>query len=821
MDGQHGAGAPEQWEADVVLADGGTARIRPIRPSDAGALSAMHRSQSDESRYFRFFAPMPELSPRDLERFTRVDHADRVALVTLLGDAIIAVARFDRVEPTVAELALMVADAHQGRGLGAILLEHLASIARERGITCFVAEVLPANTRMLALLERSGYRVRQRLDDGVVLIEADLAETAASARARQRRADRASRQAIGRLLEPGSVLIAGVSSTRDSPGGRFLRALDCSPFTGAIHVVTRDAFEVAGHEAHASIRDVPGPVDLAVLAVKPEDCLAAIDECALIGVRTVIVPTEGFADAGDAGLRLQRRLVARARHHGIRVLGPAAFGVLRTGEGAMNLSLAPYLPRGGETALAAQSSALAAMVLAGADDRGIGIAEFVAAGSRADLSILDCLARWEDDGRSGPIGLVLESVAQPRALLARIRRIARERPVVVLSGCGERSATPPGHDVPTSDLPSAVLPQLLDAAGAVRVGSTEQLLDAIDLLDREGVPAGSRIGVIANSPALGTALCDAVAATGLPVAGESSSVPLTDDRRMVVRAVTRMAAPGGVDVIVIGILDPLTPDLAALAREIGEVARGSGVSAVLCVVSHASRFDELHREARADRHLPPVHATPERAVQAIAGAVAAARRSSQQGSGAERPLEVSAGVDLAAASLCTAELLDRRGILDLDPSQSARLLAHVGITVTETEHAEPALALGMRTDPLHGRIVSLSAAERSAKSLGDIAYALAPTAPADAEHMLAVARSVDALLASRTERGAVRDLLVRIGLLIDALPQIASLDLAIPAPVAPQGGTMLQVTSARLTLAVPIDVEAGLRRHLRRPGIDR
>src|SRR5690554_4456902 len=130
-DGGVRRGYPAHWEADVVLRDGVPAHLRPIAPSDAEALQEFHTGQSERSVYLRFFAPMERLSPADLERFTHVDHRDRVAFVVVVPvedrERIIAVGRFDRVAESSAEVAFTVADAHQGRGLGSVLLEHLAA----------------------------------------------------------------------------------------------------------------------------------------------------------------------------------------------------------------------------------------------------------------------------------------------------------------------------------------------------------------------------------------------------------------------------------------------------------------------------------------------------------------------------------------------------------------------------------------------------------------------------------------------------------------------------------------------------------------------
>ena len=123
-------GYPTEWEADVLLADGGVARLRPIRPDDARLLVEFYDRVSPESKFLRFFAPYPRLSRRDVIRFTNVDYIDRVALIITLGTKMIAVGRYDRVEDDEAEVAFLVEDAHQGRGIAQLLLEHLADAAR-------------------------------------------------------------------------------------------------------------------------------------------------------------------------------------------------------------------------------------------------------------------------------------------------------------------------------------------------------------------------------------------------------------------------------------------------------------------------------------------------------------------------------------------------------------------------------------------------------------------------------------------------------------------------------------------------------------------
>src|SRR5215204_288071 len=117
-----------RWEGDVVLSDGGTVHVRPIRPSDREEYVRFHGGLSSESIYYRFFSPKPRLTDRELQRFTNVDFHDRVALVALLGDDIVAEARFDRWRgKDEAEVAFTVDDAHHGRGIATVMLEHLAA----------------------------------------------------------------------------------------------------------------------------------------------------------------------------------------------------------------------------------------------------------------------------------------------------------------------------------------------------------------------------------------------------------------------------------------------------------------------------------------------------------------------------------------------------------------------------------------------------------------------------------------------------------------------------------------------------------------------
>jgi GNAT superfamily N-acetyltransferase len=159
----------------VTLRDGARVELARMQPSDAGRLDRFHHTLSIETTHFRFFSVHPELSPTELHWFTHVDHRDREAIVALNGEDIVGVARFDRIAGTSdAEVAFVVADSWQGRGLGGILLRHLEARARRVGIRRLVAQTLASNQRMLAVFRHCGLPVAQRFEDGVINVTIDL-----------------------------------------------------------------------------------------------------------------------------------------------------------------------------------------------------------------------------------------------------------------------------------------------------------------------------------------------------------------------------------------------------------------------------------------------------------------------------------------------------------------------------------------------------------------------------------------------------------------------------------------------------------------------
>jgi acetyl coenzyme A synthetase (ADP forming)-like protein len=510
---------PAHWESDVVLADGGTVHVRPIRPTDAAALVAFHSRLSPEAVYYRFFAPHPALTDAEVARFTGVDHVDRVALVAELGDELLAVARYDRLpeDPHRAEVAFVVSDRHQGRGIGTALLEHLASAARERGITRFAAETLATNAKMLDVFRMAGFDEQTRMGDGVVMVELTIEPSDRALAAVEQREQRAEALSVARLLVPRSVAVIGASRKPTTVGNQVFRNLLAGGFVGPVYPVNPGAAHVASVKAYPTVLDIPDEVDLAVVAVPAAAVTEVVRQCAEKGVAGLVVLSAGFSEVGAAGAAAQRDLREFVRRNGMRLVGPNCIGVANTAVG-LNATFSPYPPRPGRIAMQSQSGALGIAILERSARIGIGVSSFVSVGNKADVSGNDLLQYWETDPGTDVILLYLESFGNPRKFSRIARRVSRRKPIVAVksgrSAAGSRAAS--SHTAAMAS-PDVAVDALFRQTGVIRVDTLDDLFDVALLLASQPLPAGRRVAIVGNSGGPGILATDACEGAGLAI----------------------------------------------------------------------------------------------------------------------------------------------------------------------------------------------------------------------------------------------------------------------------------------------------------------
>ncbi|MCF6377602.1 bifunctional GNAT family N-acetyltransferase/acetate--CoA ligase family protein [Nocardioides KLBMP 9356] len=518
---------PRHWEADVLLRDGRTAHIRPMQPDDRELLVDFYSRVSDQSKYYRFFSPMPELSDRDLDRFTQVDHRDRVALILLVAGHMIAVGRYDMIRPGYAEVAFLVEDKHQGRGIGQLLLEHLAQAGRERGIEEFVAEVLPDNQAMIHTFKDAGYQVKSAFEDGVMELVFRIDPTDTAIGVMEQREHRAEYASIERFFRPRSVAIIGASRRQDTIGRALVRHMVLGNFAGRIHVVNPTADSVAGMPAWKTVAEIPGDVDVAIVAVPAESVQDVVLDCAAKGVHGLVVISSGFAETGEEGRMRQRRLVGLSRSYGLRLIGPNALGVINTDpEVSLNASLSSVMPPRGRAGFFCQSGALGTAILEKVQNRGLGLTTFVSAGNRADVSGNDLLQYWEEDDATEVVLLYLESIGNPRKFSRVARRVSRRKPIVAVRSGRSSQGVPMGHAVRKIGAPAEAVDAMFRQAGIIQVESLEEMFDVAQLLAHQPLPRGRRVAIVGNSDALGLLAADAANSVGLVV---NKQVPLGAD----------------------------------------------------------------------------------------------------------------------------------------------------------------------------------------------------------------------------------------------------------------------------------------------------
>lgn len=524
------SGYPAQFDADVVLSDGGTVLIRPILPDDQAALSRFHEGLSPESVYLRYFAPHPELSEAELEFLTTVDYRWRMALVAILGDDIVGVARYEGEEGSrSAEVAFLVDDHHHGRGIGTLLLEWLAAAARGAGISDFYATTLWENKRMLAVFKEAGFPTKQIVGGGEVSVRFPVAQCHDLALAIAKREHRAEARSVGRLLAPRSIAVIGAGQSPTGIGHQVFRNLLGGDFQGPVYPVNPKSAHVGGVRAYPSVLDIPDDVELAIICVPATTVPDVIAQCAAKKVGGIVMITAGFAETGGEGAAAERDLIRLAHRHGMRVIGPNCMGVINTAPAvAMNGTFAPFAPLPGRVALGSQSGAIGIAALERSTRLGLGISTFVSVGNKADVSGNDLLQFWEDDPGTDVILMYLESFGNPGKFHRIAQRVARRKPIVAVksgrSQAGSRGAS--SHTAAMAS-PDRAVDALFEQTGVIRVDTMEQLFDTAAVLAHQPLPGGRRVAIVGNSGGPGVLAADACEAAGLQVPELSAATQAT------------------------------------------------------------------------------------------------------------------------------------------------------------------------------------------------------------------------------------------------------------------------------------------------------
>lgn len=710
-------------EVDVALRDGAPIHVRPVRAEDLPAVRAFLESLSADSRRMRFFTPAADLAAA-ARWAAEVDRHERDGLLALTGDGEIAGhAAWARLTPDSAEVAFEVAETMRGRGLATILLAHLAFGARAQGIATFVAEVLPDNHKMLGVFRESRLPLLVSSEPGVLTVEMPTAFTD-EARERFRQRERnAAVNAMDAVLRPRAIAVVGASPDPETIGGAVFANLVAGGFTGALHAVARRGRAIGEHQCHRTLDEVPGEIDLAVLAIPVGEVPEIARACGARGVRALVVLAPGFAERGAEGAERQRELLSVCRGSGMRLVGPNCLGVLNTDPRVrLDATFAPTRPPAGGVGLLSQSGGVGIALLEQARALGLGISAFASVGNKADLSGNDFIEWSEQDDRTRAILLYLESFGNPRKFGRIARRVGQRKPIVAVKAgrttTGARAAS--SHTGALVAGSERAVAALFRQAGVLRVDTLGELFDLAALLERQPLPAGRRVAVVTNAGGPGTLAADACHAAGL----ELPALPEALRRRLAAIAPESAGLANPVDLLV----DAAPAAFAAAIEEIGASGTVDAVIAVF-VARPFARAEEvalaLRRAAGAlsgrlpllpvfmtaaavdlgdaadDAHALPRFRYPEDAARALGRAADHAQwRATPRGS---VPDYDDARLDEASAIVARA-LAAQPGGGWLDPLQTHHLLDCHGLPLPAQRVVRSPTAAARATSELGGRV---------------------------------------------------------------------------------------------------------------------
>lgn len=671
------------------------------------------------------------------------------------------------------------------------------------------------------------------------------------------------------FFRPRSIAVIGASHDRETVGGNLFRNITDADFNGPVYPVNKNATFVQSIAAYKSVLDCPGPVDLAYIAVPAKAVIGAAKECVQKGVRALVIISSGFAETGKEGATLQEELMKFCKESGVRMIGPNCMGIINTDPRIrLNGQIAGYRVMPGKIGFWSQSGALGIAVIDLANKLGIGVAEFVSAGNRADVSGNDVVEYWEDNENVGIILLYIEWFGDPRRFARLAKRITKRKPIVAVksgrSTAGFRATqSHTGALVAASDV---TVDALFKQCGVIRTDSLEEMFDVAALLTTQPVPMGNGVAIITNAGGAGILATDACESTGLevpelseetqgklrkfllPIASTKNPVDMTGSATATDygNAIRAVADDPEIDSLMVIFIPPLPERPAEVASEMLRAAKeikrklpiistfmaSKGVTTQLSdgVVSIPTYpFPEVAAQSLAKatdygKWLNKPHsAQPNFTVEkveaaAVVSAAVANREEWLSASSTEALLKcygISTAKFLQAENPQEAELAAARfsgkvalkvtgpGLLHktnvggvkvgLEPSavrsaaeeMATRLrqnnITTSGFMIQEMVSGGVEMFVGITNDPLFGPLIACGAGGTLVEMIRDVSVRLTPLTEADAEEMVHSLKTYQLLEGYRDgpryDVKALQDVVLRLGQMVEEIPEVAELDL--------------------------------------------
>ncbi|MFZ1505715.1 MAG: bifunctional acetate--CoA ligase family protein/GNAT family N-acetyltransferase [Anaerolineae bacterium] len=316
-------------------------------------------------------------------------------------------------------------------------------------------------------------------------------------------------QPLDAIFNPQSVALIGATEKAGSVGRTILWNLISSPFGGTVFPINPKRPNVLGIKAYPNIREVPDPIDLAVIVTPAPTVPDIIGECVEAGVRGAIVISAGFKETGSEGVALETQIMAQARNK-MRIVGPNCLGVMNCLTG-MNATFANAIARPGKVGFISQSGALCTAVLDWSFKQNVGFTAFVSIGSMLDVGWGDLIHYLGDDPRTESIVIYMETIGDARGFLSAAREIALTKPIIVIKpGRTEGAAKAAASHTGSLTGSDEVLESAFRRSGVLRVNSISDLFYMSEVLSKQPRPTGGRLTIVTNAGGPGVLATDAL-----------------------------------------------------------------------------------------------------------------------------------------------------------------------------------------------------------------------------------------------------------------------------------------------------------------------
>jgi acetate---CoA ligase (ADP-forming) len=427
---------------------------------------------------------------------------------------------------------------------------------------------------------------------------------------------------LGFFFNPAGVAVIGASDTRGKLGNEILKNLVQGAFPGALYPINPKSERILGLDCHKSVKDIAGPVDLAVVIIPARFVPQAIQECGERGIKGAVVVTGGFSEAGAEGAELQKTLAKVAAEYGVRVIGPNCQGV-NNPYGSLCASW-PLLTRRGRVAVISQSGTVGAAMMDWFSVEELGVSSFVSLGNRADVDEIDLIEYFERDENTKVIAVYIEGIKDPVRFRKTLESV--KKPVVVLKS----GRTPRGMVAAESHTKSlagtdAIYASLFKRHGICRADTIEEFYDFAKAFAYLKPPSGNRIVFITTSGGAAILATDSAEQEGI----ETAPLPkeLADSLEGVIPAHAIRSNPldltGDANAKMFGeVIERARPHFDTLGVIFGDPILDAstvvtpGANELIIFLGGA----EVEREERLKMHRKgiPVFPTPERGIRALA-----------------------------------------------------------------------------------------------------------------------------------------------------------------------------------------------------------